>query len=1395
MQTNERLSLIKIENPFVKQDRTYESIPYFGENLLEIRNIHFPMETGVVVSVNGVTVPEDQLETYKIRNNDQILFIPRIEGGGGGGKNILRIVLMIAVIAIAAWAAPGVAGFMGITGKLGIALVGAGLTMVGSYLVNTLLPPQIPEVNATGQSASQSQVYSWSPQTTQQQGLPVPRVYGTHKLYGNVINTYLENLSDDKQNLNVLLCLGMGPFSSIYDYYINDQPIKNISGVEINTTLGRLTNPLIPNFNDTKTEYSVAIKVPDSTPHTYTTIGDDFDGLEVDVTFPNGLYYANDKGGLDTISFSYKIEISPTGAGTWTSITKSSVTTTTIAANTWSAGYWDNNEPPSWHQVAAGTNVYADHYDGEYHSYAEGHSCFWRWMSGNELVADSIVDYVTVSSNKTSALRRTHKCQIDAAAHGQYDIKVTSLTADSSDVRRGDDFYFTAVREVETSDFIYPRLSLVGIKALATDQLSGSLRFSCMVDGQLVNVYDGATWNVEFSNNPAWICYDILTQPVIKDDNSIDRYEGIDPSRLDTAAFYAWASWCDTLVPDGKGGTEKRFTFNGVFDSEKTMWESAWDVCQQGRAALVWRGRNITIVIDKAETPVQLFSVGNIKNGSFKETFLSLDDRASELEIDFTNNEKGYERDRISVFNSGLNRPSNKTSIQMIGCTKASEAWRHAYYRLLNNQYIIRTIEFDVDIDSLACTVGDVIRIQHDIPQWGYGGRVVSATNDSVTFDREVTIAALKTYQVAVRKANSDSVEVKTVTSGAGTSNTISIAPATWTSNPALYDIWSFGEVDIAYKNFRIKEIRRAGDQTANITALEYRSEIYADDLTGIPDIPDPDWSALDSYVDLDDLSVVFRAPLDQFDVGRPRLEVSFTAKDTAMFKSADVYYKKDGETRWNFAGNTNSFFYLIEPVDYSSIYIVKVRGINNLGVKTPLDDNNKCPFESITTSEMPDYYNKYLEWKISGLRVDGDPHNNNFTGRDCVLVWNDITSVDQNNTGAGEEPLGAGPAGNRSWFKCYEVKIVNYIEQTVRRTEYVETPKFTYTYEMNSQDGNGTPTRTFDVEVRAVDIAYRLTRQPARIQVTNPAPDMGSSLPSITAFPTGIKISWARCSDIDLAYYDVYCDTNNPPTTYVTRVGADTLSYSIFGLTPLTNYYAKVIPVDAFGAGTASQIPSGQPSKMPYESVDVELVGRLVITDSLGSTDLTSLIDNDLSSGGIAYSSGDWIKYEFPIQQIQNGIWFVSNSSELKTYVSIRPTTVDSWTYLKASTDHSLSSGRLIVAADSSDAKENYWLSTAADGNKIFALYPNGLTGRECRLHIESSGTIRELRFVDQVIAEQITANNLAAISADLGNITAGSMQSSAYPVGLFMDVAAGYINVTDDSSILRVKIGRLTT
>ncbi len=71
--------------------------------------------------------------------------------------------------------------------------------------------------------------------------------------------------------------------------------MANFTGVEIHTRLGCLTQPVIPNFDDTKVEYSLGVKIPYGSPHTYTTIGDGFDGLEVDILCPKGLFYQNDR--------------------------------------------------------------------------------------------------------------------------------------------------------------------------------------------------------------------------------------------------------------------------------------------------------------------------------------------------------------------------------------------------------------------------------------------------------------------------------------------------------------------------------------------------------------------------------------------------------------------------------------------------------------------------------------------------------------------------------------------------------------------------------------------------------------------------------------------------------------------------------------------------------------------------------------------------------------------------------------------------------------------------------------------------------------------------------------------------------------------------------------------
>ena len=102
----------------------------------------------------------------------------------------------------------------------------------------------------------------------------------------------------------------------------------------------------------------------------------------------------------------------------------------------------------------------------------------------------------------------------------KYQVRVTKNTADKNNSYYGDDLYLESVIEITDEAFIYPGRTLIGIKALATEQLSGSIRFSCHSLCKYVRVYDGVSWEITFSKNNAWIAFDILTQPVYSGSHS-----------------------------------------------------------------------------------------------------------------------------------------------------------------------------------------------------------------------------------------------------------------------------------------------------------------------------------------------------------------------------------------------------------------------------------------------------------------------------------------------------------------------------------------------------------------------------------------------------------------------------------------------------------------------------------------------------------------------------------------------------------------------------------------------------------------------------------------------------------------------------------------------------------
>lgn len=858
----EKLTIVKIKNPFRRGDRDTFPVEYVaGRLLLDIvQGEEYPAEVDVVVSVDGAIVPKEQYALTCPQAGSCIVMVPVLRGGDS--KSLIGMVLMIAIAVAAPYivgAMPVAWGLVTASGSLTMlgAFAAAGIAMVGGLMITALMPHPKPKLPSLESGFDTTQTYTWSPQTTQQQGTSVPRAYGKNKAYGNVIASYVENVND-KQYLNVLICLGMGPVKALSGFKINDQPVGNFSGVTVETRLGNLDQEPISNFADTKTEYPLSMKVVKGTLVNYTTQGNMFQGLEVDVVFPQGLWYANDKGEMDdcSVSFMIRAQNADVEGSPWVVITTQVVSSEkTVKTEYWSAGRWIYDEGgPFWYELEVGGSDKDSHSEGDTYTsdnYEENYFYnFWHWLEGSktELVNETL-DRVTITGHSTQQIRRTYKAVNLTPAH--YKIEVSNLTDDWTDSRHGDDLYLAAVREVFTDDFEYPSHVLVGIKALGTDQLSGSLRFSCIMDGMYARVWDGEVWTVEATDVPAWACYDVHTRPVFDNDLNVLEFEGLPPERMDLPKFKDWADYTNGMVPDGKGGQERLATFNGIFDSEVSVWEGALQICQVGRAALVWYGAKLAPVVDRPTSPSQLFNIANISVNGYEESFLPMEDRAAEIEMDIVDALDDYRRSTFTVFSQealDIGDKNNKVSLQLFGCTSKSGAWRHGMFRINQNRFALSTVKTVVALDALAATLGEVVLLQHDAlsPRTTVGGRVVSATVDTVTIDKEVEIVEGKAYAIVIRLATDEVLIERGVVNQPGKHTTLTLATP-FPTTPALkipekWDIFSFGEATKIVKPYRILNIVKSLETGFTLTLITYDANIWSGD-TGEPIIPPPNIS------------------------------------------------------------------------------------------------------------------------------------------------------------------------------------------------------------------------------------------------------------------------------------------------------------------------------------------------------------------------------------------------------------------------------------------------------------------------------------------------------------------------------------------------------------------------
>jgi hypothetical protein len=756
VETKATLNLVHVRNPLQpalsRESRAiawekFKTVQSYLDEVLPPGCCH----DSLTVSLNGRVLSQVEREHVLPRAGDYLVVSPSVEGGSVW-RTLAEVAVMAAAIVATIFLPP-------LVGTLGAMLIAGAISLGGNLLINTYMGLN---------PASKAQQPSWAfsgPKTLAQPGIVIPKGYGTFRSGGNIIASFVD-IEGTQQYINALVCYGFGPARAISDIEINGKSIWEYQNVQYYVRMGANDQSPIPAFNRIVNGY------PQSTQVTciggavvVPGVGSLTQALQVDIMFATGVYYTSGAGNLLPCKVVYKVEYAPSGTGSWNTIPIPRTTQSVVVYHT--DGTVDTSATPSWvllwtgAPAAAGVVLAGDHGPhtaGDVHTVTQtitvydadgSHSSHSRDFTGEWQPTNYALNLVEVTDwwdgwvqyvNDTTEVCY-NRTSIYGLAAGKYDVRVTKYGSNNADntvlpgdydsPKRGQEVWIHSINEITYQDLNYPNMILVGFRALATNQLSGAnINITAQLQYGLRSVDNNllpAALQVFEEDNPACVAADMMLDPLYGG----GAYPGILPTNIERFIdeWVAWAENNDTLVPDGNGGDVRMCVFNGVIDSEGSLWEQLQTVGRMSRAVIIPMGRDYGVFVNQADTPVQLFTVGNIKQDSFEETWMALDDRANQIEVEFADSTRYYQTDNPIVYMDPADQAAGaivkNVRIRGTGITVPAQAWHFGHFLGCCNKLLLRTGKFETDVDGIACRPGNLIILQHDVPQWGWGGRTL----------------------------------------------------------------------------------------------------------------------------------------------------------------------------------------------------------------------------------------------------------------------------------------------------------------------------------------------------------------------------------------------------------------------------------------------------------------------------------------------------------------------------------------------------------------------------------------------------------------------------------------------------------------------------------------------
>ena len=454
----------------------------------------------------------------------------------------------------------------------------------------------------------------------------------------------------------------------------------------------------------------------------------------------------------------------------------------------------------------------------------------------------------TITGRTADAYQKDYSVKITGSF--PVDIRVIRVTADSTDSSLIDSFQFASFAEIIDDASTYANSAYNAIR-LDSQQFSSIPRRKFRIRGIKVRIpgagasssgtptvdsttgrivyptgyiFNGVMGSAVWTSCPAMILLDLLTT---------ERYgfgTHIADSNLDLFSFVTASKFANTLVDDGFGGQEARFSCNVNIQSSSSAFDLINELAGVMRCMPIWSTGSILLAQDSPKDSSFLFSLANISSDGFNYSGSSLKQRHSVISVSYYNMDS-QDIDYEVFENTTLSAKIGTVVKQVKGfaCTSRGQAQRLAKAIAFSEANESELVTFTTSMEGgLMCRPGAVISI-NDPVRAGVrrSGRLKSVTSTTVvtvddTESTDLPTTNSPTLSLILPDGTVETKDISDITNGVVT------VSSAFSQTPNTNTIYLIQNSTVEAQKFRVITVEETDSINYTITALSYINEKYA---------------------------------------------------------------------------------------------------------------------------------------------------------------------------------------------------------------------------------------------------------------------------------------------------------------------------------------------------------------------------------------------------------------------------------------------------------------------------------------------------------------------------------------------------------------------------------------